>query len=320
MRKGVELVYAELLGVLEKAGLERIEAEGKPFDPNEHEAVHAGGRRRRARRRRRPAHRLEAEGSGAAARDGEGHEVTGHGAAARVVRKDYYAVLGVPPGASEKEITRAYRKLAKQYHPDANPGNKEAEERFKEVSAAYDVLGDAAKRKEYDEVRQMVASGVGPRRRAVPAGSGPAAPTDSGPSSSTRASTSATLLGGLFGRRRSVAAGADAVAAGPDRPARSAARTSRPSCTSTSSTRCTASRPRVRFPADAACSVCHGSGAAPGTTPDVCPQCHGSGEIAVDQGPFSFSQVCPTCGGRGTIIPNPCHRARARRRGAPRAR
>src|SRR5436190_19902913 len=76
--------------------------------------------------------------------------------------KDYYDVLGVPQGASEKEIARAYRKLAKQYHPDANPGDKEAEERFKEISAANDVLGDAEKRKEYDQVREMVASGVGP--------------------------------------------------------------------------------------------------------------------------------------------------------------
>src|ERR671919_1115851 len=74
---------------------------------------------------------------------------------------DYYDVLGVAPSASEKEISRAYRKLAKQYHPDANPGNKEAEEKFKQVSAAYDVLGDADKRKEYDQVREMVASGMG---------------------------------------------------------------------------------------------------------------------------------------------------------------
>src|SRR6478609_4045350 len=76
--------------------------------------------------------------------------------------KDYYAVLGVPQGASEKDVARAYRKLAKQYHPDANSGNKDAEERFKEISAAHDVLGDAEKRKEYDQVREMVASGVGP--------------------------------------------------------------------------------------------------------------------------------------------------------------
>ena len=76
--------------------------------------------------------------------------------------KDYYKVLGVPEGAPEKDVSRAYKKLAKQFHPDANPGNKEAEERFKEISAAYDVVGDTAKRKEYDEVRRMVASGVGP--------------------------------------------------------------------------------------------------------------------------------------------------------------
>src|SRR5258706_15188547 len=76
--------------------------------------------------------------------------------------KDYYAVLGLQKGTTEKEITRAYRKLAKQYHPDANQGNKEAEEKFKDMSTAYDVLGDAAKRKEYDEVRVMAASGANP--------------------------------------------------------------------------------------------------------------------------------------------------------------
>src|SRR2546426_5756833 len=76
--------------------------------------------------------------------------------------KDYYAVLGLQKGASEKDITRAYRKLAKQHHPDANAGNKEAEEKFKDISTAYDVLGEPAKRKEYDEVRDMVASGANP--------------------------------------------------------------------------------------------------------------------------------------------------------------
>ena len=158
--------------------------------------------------------------------------------------KDYYEVLGVPPGATEKDITRAYRKLAKQYHPDANPGDKEAEERFKEVSAAYDVLGDAEKRKEYDEVREMVASGVGP------GGSGGfGGPAGSGRRRQTfhferRRGGLGDLLGNLFGggggRRRRGRGGA---AGGP------AARrtTSRPSCTSTSSTRCTASRRTVRF-------------------------------------------------------------------------
>src|SRR4051794_41713521 len=85
---------------------------------------------------------------------------------------DYYSVLGVPQDASEKDISRAYKKLAKQYHPDANPGNAAAEERFKEVSAAYDVLGDKEKKAEYDEVRRMVAAGVGPGGGGVGGGGG----------------------------------------------------------------------------------------------------------------------------------------------------
>jgi len=86
--------------------------------------------------------------------------------------KDYYEVLGVSQDASAKDVTRAYRKLAKQYHPDANPGDAAAEEKFKEISAANDVLGDAEKRKEYDEVRRMVASGMGPGNFGGPGGPG----------------------------------------------------------------------------------------------------------------------------------------------------
>src|ERR1051325_405143 len=117
--------------------------------------------------------------------------------------KDYYAMLGLQKGATEKEITRAYRKLAKQHHPDAHPGNKEAEEKFKDSSAAYDVLGDAAKRKEYDEVRAMVASGAGnPFAGAGPGGFG-------GPGGGVRWETGdmgdigglGDLLGNIFGGR-----------------------------------------------------------------------------------------------------------------------
>src|SRR5262249_54042083 len=123
----------------------------------------AGRRRRRPARRRGTADRLEVEGPRAAARDGEGDEEDDRVTAQREwFEKDYYAVLGVASTASDKELSRAFKKLAKQYHPDANPGNKEAEERFKDISAAYDVLGDETKRAEYDEVRQMVASGIGP--------------------------------------------------------------------------------------------------------------------------------------------------------------
>src|SRR6267154_879313 len=141
---------------------------------------------------------------------------------------DFYEVLGVARTAYEKDITRAYRKLAKQYHPDANPGNKDAEEKFKAVAAAYDVLGDAAKRKEYDEVRQM-------------AGSGPAAARGFRRSSSTRAPAS-VICSAACSAAADAGAEAGVVAAGPGKPVRSAAPTSRPSCTSTSSTPCRASR------------------------------------------------------------------------------
>jgi molecular chaperone DnaJ len=216
--------------------------------------------------------------------------------------KDYYAVLGVDPKASDKDLSRAFKKLAKQYHPDANPGNKEAEERFKDISAAYDVLGDETKRAEYDEVRQMVASGVGPDGAGgFGGGFGPGG--DYG--RTFRFETDGGGLGDIFsnlfggagggGRRRSRTAtgpqrGQDLeteIHIGFDEAIRGVTST-------------------VRFRADATCSTCAGSGAAPGTMPETCPECHGAGTIADNQGPFSFSQVCPTCGGRGQIIPTPC--------------
>ena len=150
--------------------------------------------------------------------------------------KDYYAVLGVPSSATAKELSRAYKKLAKEHHPDINPGNKVAEDRFKEVNAAYDVLGDAEKRTEYDEVRRMVASGVGPGGFGPPGAGGNSAGSRS--SSTMRSAVRAA-------RSRICSAGSSAVedagAAGAARPVRNAARTSRPSCISRSTTPCAAS-------------------------------------------------------------------------------
>jgi molecular chaperone DnaJ len=218
---------------------------------------------------------------------------------------DYYDVLGVAPSASEKDIARAYRKLAKQYHPDANPGNKEAEEKFKAVSAAHDVLGDSAKRKEYDEVRQMVASGVGPF------GGGGFGGPGGGEGFRTFQFDEGTgfsdLLGGLFGRGGRGRRGRGARQAGPQRGADLESELHLDFLEAVHGVTTS-----VSFTADAVCSVCHGSGAKPGTTPDVCPQCGGSGEILVDQGPFSFSQVCPQCAGRGTIVTDPCPQCRGR--------
>lgn len=211
--------------------------------------------------------------------------------------KDYYAVLGVGKDASEKEITRAYRKLAKQYHPDANPGDKVAEERFKEVSAAYDVLGDAEKRKEYDEVRRMVASGAGPRF---------------GPGGGFGGFEGATfdvedvgglgdLFGGLFGRGRRRGGGGAQRGADLETELHLDFLDAVRGVTAP-----------VRFTAEASCSTCGGSGARPGTAPEICPECAGRGSVAVDQGPFSFSQVCQRCGGRGQVVRDPCPTCRGR--------
>ncbi len=218
--------------------------------------------------------------------------------------KNYYDVLGVPEGSTDKELARAYKKLAKRYHPDANHGDKDAEERFKEVSAAYDVLGDSAKRKEYDEVRRMVASGAGPR-----GGFGPGGPGGFDGGQTFHFETDGDggflndLLGGMFGgaaggRRGRRGGGA---AAGPQRGQDLETELFLSFDDAVHGVTST-----VRFRSDAVCHTCHGNGAAPGTSPETCPQCHGSGSIAVDQGPFSFSQVCPTCGGRGQVIPTPC--------------
>ncbi len=218
--------------------------------------------------------------------------------------KDYYAVLGVASDASDKDIARAYRKLAKQYHPDANAGDAAAEERFKEISAAHDVLGDAAKRKEYDQVREMVASGVGPGGYGNPFGAGGFQDVrfeDVGDMGGL-----GDLLGNLFGGR-GARGGRARRPMGPQRghdletelhldflDAVHGVTTS------------------VSITSEAPCSVCGGSGAAPGTLPEMCPTCGGSGAVAVDQGPFAVPQVCPTCGGRGTVVKDKCRNCRGR--------
>ena len=219
--------------------------------------------------------------------------------------KDYYEVLGVPQGASEKEIARAYRKLAKQYHPDANSGNKEAEEKFKEISAAQDVLGDAEKRKEYDQVREMVASGVGP------GGFGGGGAGNFGGFQNIRFEDAGDMggfgdiLGNLFGGR-----GRRGQRGGPTGPQRGHDLETELHLDFLDAVHGVTTS--VSITSEAPCHVCGGSGAEPGTFPDTCPTCGGTGAVAVDQGPFSFSQVCPTCGGRGTIVEHKCKNCKGR--------
>lgn len=217
------------------------------------------------------------------------------------MEKDYYRVLGVAEDADQKTVTRAYRKLAREFHPDANPGDDRAEERFKEVSAAYDVIGDVARREEYDEVRRMVASGGG----FGPGGFGDARGGGFGPGGFTFTDGGGdmgdlgSILGNLFGQRRR--GGAPGAAPGPRRG--SDLETELHLAFADAVAGITTS---VRILADAACSTCGGSGARPGTSPVVCPQCSGRGTVAEDQGPFSFSTPCPRCAGRGMVIEDPC--------------
>jgi len=221
--------------------------------------------------------------------------------------KDYYAVLGLQKGATEKEIIRAYRKLAKQHHPDANPNNLEAEEKFKDISTAYDVLGDAAKRKEYDEVREMVASGAGnPFAGAGTGGFG--GPGGGGIRWETGDMGDmgglGDLLGNIFNRgRRGAGAGAQSTRSGAG-PRRGGDLEAEVHLSFDDAVR--GATIAVQLTGAAPCHTCGGTGAAPGTVPQPCPQCHGAGTLAVDQGPFSFSQICPRCGGSGRVVDKPC--------------
>ncbi len=201
--------------------------------------------------------------------------------------KDYYKILGVSDTAPAKEITRAYRKLARELHPDKNPGNAAAEERFKAVSAAYDVLGDETKRAEYDEVRRLGPVG----------GGGPGGFTFN--MDDANASGLGDLLGQMFGRRGR--GGGTGSGAGPRRGGDVQAELTLDFVDAARGLTTT-----LHLTSDAQCSTCDGSGARPGTTPKLCPQCGGRGVIDDNQGLFSFSTPCRRCAGSGTVIEDPC--------------
>ena len=214
------------------------------------------------------------------------------------LEKDYYKALGLSESATVDQIRRAYRKLAKEHHPDHNPGS---EERFKEISAAYDVLSDPDKRKEYDQIRKLgPMAGAFGRGRGGPGGAG-------GPGNFTFTTDDlGDLLGGLFGQRRGGAPGAGGTGprtttAGPRRGADLEAELHLSFEEAINGITTT-----VNVTSEAPCSTCYGSGAAPGTSPVVCPQCSGRGVVDDNQGFFSFSRTCPRCSGRGMVVDTPC--------------
>jgi molecular chaperone DnaJ len=199
-----------------------------------------------------------------------------------------YDALGVPKNASQEEIKKAYRKLAREFHPDRNPGDDAAEARFKEVQAAYDVLKDPEKRKQYD------AFGNGRRPGGFRPGGG-------GVNVDLGDFDLGDLFGGLFG------GGARARGSRPT-PQRGVDLEAIVNLSFEDSLR--GLETRIPVEVDAACRECGGSGAKPGTAPKICPDCNGRGVRAESQGLFALSQPCPRCRGNGTVIEEPCPQCR----------
>ena len=225
------------------------------------------------------------------------------------IDKDFYRELGVSSDASDADIKKAYRKLARELHPDANPGNTQAEARFKAVSEAYGVVGDPDKRKEYDEARSLFGSG-GFRPGGGFGGFGSGGGTGGfdvsdlfggGASAAGQGGASgfggiSDLFGNIFGKRGS-------------------------GTTSTRPHRGTDVETEVRIDfveavqgvtvplrlsTPATCNTCHGTGAKPGTSPRTCPTCDGAGLVSRSQGAFAFSEPCRDCRGTGRIVDDPC--------------
>jgi molecular chaperone DnaJ len=208
--------------------------------------------------------------------------------------RDLYEVLGVSKGASQDEIKKAYRKLARQYHPDRNPGDTEAEERFKEAQGAYDVLSDPKKRKEYDELGSRIFSGAGGPGGGNFQWSGNLGDLgDLGDLSD--------LFGGLFGGGRTATARGHRSTGERGRDVEVQVNLSFEDSLEGLTT-------KIPVELETACSACKGTGAEPGTSPKICPECRGRGVVSESQGLFALSQPCPRCGGNGTVVEQPCRK------------
>lgn len=223
--------------------------------------------------------------------------------------KDFYAMLGVSKSASADEIKKAYRTLARELHPDKNPGDKAAEEKFKGVSEAYDVLSDDAKRKEYDEARSLFAGGGGFRPGGGGFGGGGfgggGQTYDFSDVFSGEDGGLGDILGNIFNRGRG---------------GRSAQRARRGADLDSEITlgfdeALSGVTVPLRLSSEGACTACHGTGAKAGTVPRLCPTCEGSGQTSRNAGGFAFAEPCQTCHGRGLIVDDPCASCRGSGRG-----
>ena len=200
-----------------------------------------------------------------------------------MAKRDYYETLGLTRGASEQEIKSAFRRLAKDFHPDRNPGDKGAEQKFKELAEAYEALRDPQKRAAYDQFGHAAFDGQGR------AGHG-FGPDFASSMSDIFDDLFGEFMGGRRGRRSGRERGADLrynmeitlLEAFAGKPA------------------------QVRVPASVTCDACTGSGAKPGTHPSSCPTCSGAGKVRASQGFFTIERTCPACHGRGEVISDPC--------------
>jgi molecular chaperone DnaJ len=196
-------------------------------------------------------------------------------------KRDFYEILGVNRDASEDEIKKAYRKLAMKHHPDRNPDNAGAEEKFKEAKEAYEILSDSQKRAAYD---QFGHAGVDPQAGMGGGGAG-------------FADAFGGIFDEIFGGRGGGGGGRSNVYRGADL---------RYNLEITLEQAAHGTETKIRIPTMEACEPCNGTGAKPGTQPKTCPTCHGSGQVRLQQGFFSIQQTCPKCHGTGRFIADPC--------------
>ena len=212
------------------------------------------------------------------------------------LEKDYYKVLAVSKDASSDDIKKSYRKLARKYHPDANKGDSASEERFKEISEAYNVLSDEKRRKEYDEARSLFGGGA-----RMPGSASGGYGFDlgdlfggAGSSGGTAGGRLGDLLGGVFGSRTHT----------QQRPRRGADVETEASLNFGDAIDGTTVS--LRLAGEAPCQACRGTGAKAGTVPRVCPSCEGTGQASRNLGNFAFSEPCRECRGRGLVVDDPC--------------
>ena len=196
-------------------------------------------------------------------------------------KRDYYEILGVAKGASEQELKKAYRRVAMKFHPDRNPDNKEAEDKFKEASEAYEVLSDANKRAAYDQYGHAGVEGAGGMGGAGAGGFG----------------NFSDIFGDVFGDIFGGAGGRGGPSRGSDL---------RYTLELSLEEAVKGTNVKIKVPTLVGCKTCDGSGAKPGTKPTTCSTCGGHGQVRMQQGFFSVQQTCPTCRGKGKAISDPC--------------